>query len=82
MAQHSSTRPASPSNNHLINGGGDRILWSPLVHLPRNPPAGVSPRAEEEHIRKAMSAAKGNKGDAADNVRNAPKLVMAEDAGV
>ena len=26
---------------------------------------GVSPRAEEEHIRKALLAAKGNKADAA-----------------
>jgi two-component system response regulator HydG len=30
------------------------------------PPAEVSPRAEEEHIRKALLAAKGNKGDAAE----------------
>jgi DNA-binding NtrC family response regulator len=29
------------------------------------PPAGVSPRAEEELIRKALLAAVGNKGDAA-----------------
>ena len=30
------------------------------------PPAELSPRAEEEHIRKALLAAKGNKGDAAE----------------
>jgi two-component system response regulator HydG len=30
------------------------------------PPAEVSPRAEEEHIRKALLAAKGNKSDAAE----------------
>jgi len=30
------------------------------------PPVEVSPRAEEEHIRKALLAAKGNKGDAAE----------------